>query len=58
MELMLESWIFFIKKAMLILKIKLIMLIKKLHSKGLEINIQDVDEKTRHYLMFVKVQTW
>jgi hypothetical protein len=33
---MLESWIFFIKMAMLIKTIKLIMLIKKLHSKGLE----------------------
>jgi hypothetical protein len=47
MELMLDSWIFFIKKAMLIKIIKLILLIKKLHSKGLEISIPDVGEKNK-----------
>jgi len=43
---------------MLIKTIKLILLIKKLHSKGLERNIQDMGKKKRHYLMFVRVQTW
>jgi hypothetical protein len=39
---MLESWIFFIKEAMQIRTIKLILLITKSYSKGLERNIRDV----------------
>ncbi len=47
MELMLESWIFFIKKVVLIRIIKLILLITKLHFKDLERNIGEVGEKNR-----------
>jgi hypothetical protein len=39
---MLKSWIFFIKRVVLIRAIKSILLITKLHSKGVERNIGDV----------------
>jgi hypothetical protein len=42
MELLLKLRIFFIKKVALIRTIKLILLIIKLHSKGLERNIRDM----------------
>jgi hypothetical protein len=42
MELILEPRIFFIKRVALIRTIKLILLIIKLHSKGLERNIGDM----------------
>jgi hypothetical protein len=46
-ELMLESWIFFIEKVVLIRTIKLILLITKLHSKGLERSIRNVVAKKK-----------
>ncbi len=49
---MLESWTFLMKRATLIKTIKLILLITKLHSKGLERSIGDMGAKKGHYLMF------
>jgi len=54
-ELMLESWIFFIKEVALIRIIKLILLITKLDSKDLKIYIGDVGVKKRCYLIFNRV---
>jgi hypothetical protein len=42
---------------MLIRKIKLILLITKLHSKGLERSVGDVGVKNRHYLIFL-IEFW
>jgi hypothetical protein len=47
---MLEFWI--MKRVALIKTIKLILLIKKLHSKGLERSVGDMGAKKGHYLMF------
>jgi hypothetical protein len=47
MELMLECWIFFIKKVALINIIKLILLITKLHSEGLETSTRNMGAKNR-----------
>jgi len=44
---MLESWIFFKKKVVLIRIIKLILFITKSHCQGLERNIKDVNERNR-----------
>jgi len=57
LKLMLESWFFFIKKLVLIRTIKLILLITKLHSKGLERNIRNMDVEIEHSLMFL-IEFW
>ncbi len=55
MELILESWIFFIKRATLVKTIILIIIINSLHSKGLGGNIGDVDLKTMTFFnVFIK----
>jgi hypothetical protein len=50
---MLKSWIFFIKEVMLIRTMKLILLITKLYSKGLERNIKDVGVEKRTLFDFL-----
>jgi hypothetical protein len=51
---MLESWIFFIKRVALIRKIKLNLLITKLHFKGLERNIGNVGAKKTSFDFLVR----
>jgi hypothetical protein len=53
---MVESWIFFIEKVALIRTIKLIFLITKLHSKGLERSTRDAGAKKNTFFdVFNKV---
>jgi hypothetical protein len=56
---MLKYWIFFIKKLFLIRTIKLILLITKSHSQGVERSIGDVGERNRILFdIFNKVLTF